>query len=226
MYPKTEEISNENIPKEFTPKIELIPFDFSTSEVDSYLNLYKQLENYNINCLINNVGYLKSGKLGEISNEEIIKMVNVNCLSHSYLTLHFLDEFNKRKNDKKTGIFNVGSQTAEIKNKNDSIYFASKFFNNVFGYSLINEMNFNKNIDFGMFILGLIRTPMFNKYVFKENEVYKENFKTGLIIENSDYVAKKCVDSIGRTSVSYAGEKQEFFFNFFKIIKPIKDYIW
>lgn len=87
-------------------------------------SLTKFIVDSNINVFINNVGIYLNSPITEISDDELIDVINVNLIS-SMLLLKRVYSYFKEKNEGL--IININSLAGKTPTANESIYCASKF---------------------------------------------------------------------------------------------------
>jgi short-subunit dehydrogenase len=99
------------------------------------------IEQNNITCIINNAGIYSDTNFVDLSNNEILKILNINLISPIIITKYFYNYITKYN---KTGlIININSLAGKFSNYKEAIYCASKFGLNGFGSSL--SMNQQKS---------------------------------------------------------------------------------
>lgn len=77
-----------------------------------------------INVFINNVGVYLNSPITEVSDEELIDVINVNLISSMLLLKRVYSYFNKKNNGL---IININSLAGKNATANESVYCASKF---------------------------------------------------------------------------------------------------
>jgi short-subunit dehydrogenase len=83
-----------------------------------------------INVFINNVGVYLNGPISEVSDEELIDVINVNLISSMLLFKRVYSYFNKKNEGL---IININSLAGKTPAANESVYCASKF--GLYGFS-------------------------------------------------------------------------------------------
>jgi short-subunit dehydrogenase len=138
--------SIEELRKNNTQKnhVEYILYDFSEDYTQENLDfLEKNLEKYEINILINNIGKANLNYFEKFSDEEIYDSVNLNIFSSIFLTKIILKKMKKRR--LRSLIVFIGSDLIDYSPPFLQIYTACKNFNFSFAKSLPKETN---KIDF------------------------------------------------------------------------------
>lgn len=126
---------------------EAFTFDFSTIDVS---------------MLINNVGVGTTKNFLDGTEEDLLKLVKVNCLTQTLLTNFFAQIFRQRK--LKSVILSVSSVASIVPLPNLSMYGASKLFNLHFSESI---GNFDHQIDYYSYLPGYVPTQLsqYNKSI-------------------------------------------------------------
>lgn len=96
-----------------------------------------QLKSYDISVLVNNVGVDVLSPYHELTEQEIVNLITVNCLPVSVLNHRFIPKLLSR--DKKSAIINVASLAGEIPMALHNVYSASKAFADFLSRSLNHE---------------------------------------------------------------------------------------
>jgi 17beta-estradiol 17-dehydrogenase / very-long-chain 3-oxoacyl-CoA reductase len=157
---------------------------FNTSaELQEFLGLSKDLD---VSVLINNVGMANRQKIYETSEEQIKKVITVNCLSQFAMTDCVLPLMQQRS--KLSCIIHVGSLSSKQPLPWFDLYGATKSFNQYYCSSLQN----NKFIDNYLFSPGFVRTELSRS---KENY-----FKVSV-----DESVKSAMKFVGRHRVKFYG---------------------
>jgi len=108
----------------------------------------------NIDVLINNAGMGTFGKVTELDNDSISKVIDVNVKGTIYMTKFFIDNINDR-------LINIIS-TAGLKGKvNESVYVASKYAIRGFTESLMKEYE-DKEINITAVYMGGMDTEFWS----------------------------------------------------------------
>ncbi|MGI2264081.1 MULTISPECIES: SDR family NAD(P)-dependent oxidoreductase [unclassified Staphylococcus] len=115
----------EELRAKYKVNIEVVPTDLTNKE-DIY-NLYDHLKSKNITIdqLVNNAGIGNSGRLVDVSTDQIISSLNLNVISVALLAKLFGEDMVKRNNGK---ILNVASLGAYTPNPYFNIYGPSRSF--------------------------------------------------------------------------------------------------
>jgi 17beta-estradiol 17-dehydrogenase / very-long-chain 3-oxoacyl-CoA reductase len=131
-------------------KIETIAYDFSKKAL---LKDYEQtflpvFNKFDVGVLVNNVGYSHEDYFYRIEkNDEIHDYININIVSQTILTKLLMEKMNKRKN--KSAIISMSSFAGEIPFPGNSIYSATKAYNDFLSRGLFGEYGYETgNIDF------------------------------------------------------------------------------
>ncbi len=93
--------------------------------------MMKQLDNMDICLLVNNVGTALIGSAVNQTHKDIVKLINVNCISAAVMCSRLIGRLNTRKC--KSGIINVSSIAGDRGTPLLSVYSASK--------SLVNKIS-------------------------------------------------------------------------------------
>eukprot|EP01080_Neovahlkampfia_damariscottae_P001617 gene1617-12742_t len=133
------------------------------SKDDSFDEVIKNIKNYDIRLLFNNVGYLNCNTFESIDLESHIKHINCNLMIHVKLSHYFYS--NLIKNKLKGGICFTSSCVPILPSPFISIYGSTKSFLSQFSRSLSIEAKLN-NIDVFSF------NPQFN-----DTNLYKNSPK-------------------------------------------------
>jgi short-subunit dehydrogenase len=129
--------------------------DISTQEVQN--QICQRFISTNSNVLINNVGMYLHKPISEISDDEIINLMNVNLISTMLITKNLLSYLVSKNGGM---IYNINSVAGLNGSKYESIYCASKFGLKGFTDSLIKEFNSQKNIRIVNVTLGAFKSKM------------------------------------------------------------------
>jgi len=121
-----------------------------------YDNLEKYLSLFKIDTFINNAAIYSNKNINDISDQEIVNIINTNVTSQILMTKRVMKHF--LKNDKGL-IININSLAGMYPSKNESVYSASKFAIKAFSKSLQLECLDNK-IEFVDFFIGAMKTRM------------------------------------------------------------------
>lgn len=165
--------------------IEYIVYDFSEDYTQENLEyLQNNLEKYEINILINNIGKANLNYFDKFSDEEIYDSVNLNVFSSIFLTKIVLKKMKKRR--LRSLIVFIGSDLIEYSPPFLQIYTACKNFNFSFAKSLPKETN---KVDFTYVNPGPLQT----------NSNKRESF----FKINSDEFAEKSINHFGEYENTY-----------------------
>lgn len=139
-------------------------FDFSKnfSSIVYNENFKTFIESFDVSVLINNVGISHEDyffKLDTSSMYTIEDYINVNIYPQTFLTKMFMDKMNKRKN--RSAIISLSSMAAEEPYSGNSIYSATKSYNDYLSRALFGEYDYeNGNIDFLSVKPGYVESNM------------------------------------------------------------------
>ena len=162
----------------------IVSFDFEQIDKPENFDLSKAFKldfsKLDVSIVINNVGIGRNGLFYDSNEEEIKKMIKVNCVPQVLVSRYFISLFNKRKT--RSAIINVSSQSAIHNLPLYDLYGASKRFNYHFSESL---GNFYSNIDVYSFLPGFVTTRL-------------TNFRTeGNTVATVEECAKGAINNIG-----------------------------
>lgn len=87
-------------------------------------SLSQFIDDNNINVFINNVGVYLNGPISEVSDEEMIDVININLISSMLLLKRVYSYFSKKNSGL---IININSLAGKTPAANESVYCASKF---------------------------------------------------------------------------------------------------
>jgi short-subunit dehydrogenase len=87
-------------------------------------SLSQFIDDNNINVFINNVGVYLNGPISEVSDEELIDVININLISSMLLLKRVYSYFSKKNSGL---IININSLAGKTPAANESVYCASKF---------------------------------------------------------------------------------------------------
>lgn len=142
--------------------------------VDSLLSEYN-----NIDTLICNAGFGRFGSLEEFSFQQMKEQMQVNFLSHAYLTRALIPKF--KKNKKGTIIF-IGSEAALEGKRKGTMYCASKFAMRGFAQALRDECS-SHGISVTLIHPGMIANTFYHTLPFKPGDADHEHIKSEDIAE-------------------------------------------
>lgn len=137
------------------------PLDLSRLDDTACKKLLKQIGP--IDGLICNAGYGRFAHLEEFSLAQIQEMIQVNFLSHVYLTRYFLPYLKKKTH---SNLIFIGSEAALLGKKKGSIYCASKFALRGFSQAIRDECS-TTNVRVSILQIGMTNTPFFDKLNFE-----------------------------------------------------------
>lgn len=109
------------------------------------------------NVLINNVGLYLHKPILEITDDEIINLINVNLTATMLITKNLLSQLISKNGGM---IYNINSVAGLNGSKYESVYCATKFGLKGFTDSLIKEFNSQKNIRIVNVTLGAFKSKM------------------------------------------------------------------
>lgn len=190
-------VKNE-LEREFSAKIQIIPFDFQTFSLSNYENLFTQLNNYDISGLMNNVNFFLMKDFGRLTCEEIFKAIQINILSNVLLTKYAIDHFSIRNTPFKSLVSTTSSAFGTYPHPHMSLYSASKAFNSNFMKSLIIEKQ--KNVDLNLLEPGLHAN---NQLLETFTPEFVESSYWSWFISDTAEVAQECMRRFGQEKVIY-----------------------
>lgn len=97
-------------------------FPCDLNDLQQVEKVFNQINNYNINCLINNAGIGIFTKVEEIDNKELLMQMNVNVLAPIMITKMLLPNLSKNKGS----VINICSVLSYMPNTKSSVYTAGK----------------------------------------------------------------------------------------------------
>ena len=154
------ELKNECIQQNLKSKIKIVVFDIEDPknvrnglkiEITKYLN--------SIDILINNAGYLINKPFTNFSIEEILKIYNINLISHSVLIQDLIPILKKSKSSHVVNISSMGGYQGSSKFPGLSFYSSSKAALASLTECLAEEYK-SDNIKFNCLALGAVNTEM------------------------------------------------------------------
>lgn len=168
----------------YSNEIVLIKADLSdVSEIENFIT---NVEDYNIDLLICNAGFAKTGKNNELKAQDTIDMINLNCTAVLRLISAISEKMIKGGNGE---IIIISSVLGLIPSPYSSVYGATKSFVFQLGQSLFHELaRFNVKI--------LTVCPGGTSTEFQR--VSKMN--TGLFVRKPEQVVETALTNIGRKS--------------------------
>ena len=122
----------------------------------------KTTDSLEIGLLVNNAGLWKMGEYLEISQEDELKMIDLNIKAPSILTHHFAIKMSERK---RGGIINIASLLAYVGVPYSAVYSATKAYELVKSESLWYELK-QYGIDVLSLSPGLTKSEMTNGFDF------------------------------------------------------------
>ena len=125
--------------------------------------LTKFITDNNIDVFINNVGIYLNGPITEVSDDELINVINVN-LTSSILLLKRVYSYFKEKNEGL--IININSLAGKTPAANESVYCASKFGAVGFSKCMADELR-RFGIKVTLFYFGGIDSPFWDNVSLK-----------------------------------------------------------
>lgn len=140
-------------------------------------------------CLISNAGYGSFKSIEEFKNDEIIKMLNLNLISHLLICKILVPHFKKKK---KGDLIFLGSEASHLPGKKGSVYCASKFGLRGFTQSLRKECS-NRNIKVTLINPGMVKTNFFKNQNFEPRD-------TDTSVLKSKEVAKTILNTLKSSS--------------------------
>jgi short-subunit dehydrogenase len=137
--------------------------------------------------LVNNAGFGLYGSAAELSIDEQLAMIDLNCRALTDLSLRFIDGIARRKG----GILNVASIASFLTGENMALYFASKAYVLSFSLALQRELT-PRGIKVSALCPGPVATGFFNR----------AGFPTGtfpsFLYRGADFVARAGYDGLMR----------------------------
>lgn len=197
--------------EKFNIKVEICPFDLSTTEMQDYKTLADFLSNFEISLLVNNAAGFSEKNTSELSFKEIKDLIASNCLSSLLLTRTLWPQLKSKP--KKSGIITIGSQYVQRRKADSSnVYFATKYFTNIFNKTFSSQI-LKPKINLSIIYPGLIRTEMFQRFLGRA-----ETFQEGLLIEDPNYLAKQSLKCVGYEREIFGSERHAFMHYLMKYI--------
>ena len=143
---KLEEVKKELEEKYPESEFRIVVFDFNTQyTADKITELREKfIDIEKCSILVNNVGTASLDNLGEMSDENIHKQLNVNIIGNTVITKIFIPKL--LANEKRAGIINIGSCAYEAPSPGLAVYSATKAYIQQFSTSLAEEYR-KENID-------------------------------------------------------------------------------
>ena len=115
-----------------------------------------------IDCLISNAGFGVFKSIEEFNADEIIKVINLNLISHMLICRVFVPHLKKKE---KGDLIFIGSEAGNVAGKKGTVYCASKFGLKGFSHSLRKECN-TKNIKVTLINPGMVKTNFYENQDF------------------------------------------------------------
>lgn len=170
--------------------------------------------NSNVNVLINCAGSNQFAFISDMSELDVIQLVNANLVTPILLTKSLLPMLVKQD---KAKIINVGSSFDSIGFPGFSVYSATKFGLRGFSESLRRELS-DTNIQISMVSPRATNTEM------NGSKVQKMNTELNVKTDNADQVAKIIINAIQSTSIErYIGWPEKLFARINRIFPSIVD---
>ena len=143
------------------PKIEILPFNlnqtFDSKTIEDFdKKLTEILEGEEISVLINNAGVIARKYLCDISDEQILSMINVNTVAVTFITKIVLKKMLKRKS--RSLIVGSGSVMGTFRFPTRSVYGSTKSYLEAFYESLQRE--YGDRVDFTYLEIGPVETEL------------------------------------------------------------------
>jgi len=143
------------------PKIEILPFNlnqtFDSKTIEDFdKNLTEILGGEEISVLINNAGVITRKHLCDITDEQILSMLNVNTIAVTFITKIVLQKMLKRKN--RSLIVGSGSVMGTFRFPTRSVYGSTKSYLEAFYESLQRE--YGDRVDFTDLEIGPVETEL------------------------------------------------------------------
>ena len=143
------------------PKIEILPFNlnqtFDSKTIEDFdKKLTEILGGEEISVLINNAGVITRKYLCDITDEQILSMLNVNTIAVTFITKIVLKKMLKRKI--KSLIVGSGSVMGTFRFPTRSVYGSTKSYLEAFYESLQRE--YGDRVDFTYLEIGAVETEL------------------------------------------------------------------
>jgi len=183
------------IESQYGVKVETIQFDFMQStNYDHFRNISKQLEKLDIGIVVNNVGVFALQKFEDMKPEEINQILVTNIFATTYLTHVFAKRLLSRPI--KSAIINIGSESGDLPTSYQSVYSASKAYDNHLSRSLALE--YGKLLDIITATPGPTATPLLLSVTKRDRSPnFQESFSKLFLIATPDEVASRSLDAVG-----------------------------
>ena len=142
-------------------KIEVLPFNlnqtFDSKTIDDFdKKLTEILGGEEISILINNAGVITGKSLCDITDEQILSMLNVNTVAVTFITKIVLQKMLKRKS--RSLIVGSGSIMGTFRFPKRSVYGSTKSYLEAFYESLQRE--YGEKVDFTALEIGAVETGL------------------------------------------------------------------
>lgn len=147
---------SKEIRKRFNVKVEFLTVDLSKyTKYEEYRILFEEyFKNKSVNILVNNIGIYYNESFKQISLDQTLKTVTLNCYPQVYLTKLFIQNLKGSKG----GIISLSSLAANIYTSKMNVYSATKRFNHYISKGLSLE---EKNLDIISVKLGTCENGKF-----------------------------------------------------------------
>ena len=144
-------------------KIEILPFNlnrtFDSKTIEEFdKKVTEILGGEEISILINNAGQLTGKSLCDLTDEQILSMLNVNTISVTFITKIILQKMLKRKS--RSLIVGSGSVMGTFRFPKRSVYGSTKSYLEAFYESLQRE--YGEKVDFTDLEIGSVETELSN----------------------------------------------------------------
>ncbi|MFH0734063.1 MAG: SDR family oxidoreductase [bacterium] len=157
----------ENLISKYAVKIEVISADLS--DRNCFLLIEENIKNKEISLLVNNAGFGQSGSFLDNPLDNYIKMIDVNCTTPLFLTKTIAEKMKKRN---KGSIIFIGSILGLIPTPYNSVYSATKAFEDFLASSLWYELK-EYNINVLCVNPGTTKTEFHSKAGLKQSKYFR-----------------------------------------------------
>ncbi len=149
-------------------KVEIVPLDLIQRDFSKRLMTYLETKNIEVEYLVNNAGYGKSGAFSDITLDHNLGQIDLNIRSLTELTYKLLPMLKKHRGK----ILNIGSTAGYQPGPYMTVYYASKAFVNSFSEALYYELK-NSGVTVTLSCPG----PTFTEFAKVSNLEHKRLFQ-------------------------------------------------